>query len=183
MSGRGAVFLGVVAGLCLAAPTTPALAATPSPLHPHISLSASQRTVPAGAPVTLSGRVKGEVTPVKIDLYSIPWPYRTHELVASTVTAADGSFSFRRHPGLNTRYHATISGTHVHAVAKVSVVARVIQWEKALPLGRAKIVVVLLHPRNLPWRGAKVNWWFAPGKSRFHQATSTRAHRLSQTKL
>jgi hypothetical protein len=183
MPGRGALYLGVTALLWAAVPTSSALGAPPSPLHPQISVSASKSRVAAGAPVTLSGRVQGEVAPVKVDLYSIPWPYRAHTLVASTTTAADGSFSFRRNPGLNTRYHAVISGSHVHAVASVGVVARVIQWEKALPLGRAKIVVVLFHPRNLSWRGAKVGWWFAPGKSRFFQGTSTHAHRLSQTKL
>src|SRR5205823_13006982 len=48
--------------------------AAPTPLTPRISLSASKSRVPAGSAVTLSGRVRGEVTPVRVDLYSIPWP-------------------------------------------------------------------------------------------------------------
>jgi hypothetical protein len=99
------------------------------------------------------------------------------------MTGPGGSFSFTRQPGENTRYHATISGTHAHAVALVHVVTRVIQWQKALPLGRAKVVVVMLHPKNLDWRRAEVNWWFAPGKSHFYQGASTHTHRLSQTKI
>jgi hypothetical protein len=120
-----------------------------------------------------------------VDLYSIPWPYRPAQaqLVASTMTGPGGSFSFTRYPGLNTRYHATISGTHIHAVAVVRVVARVIQYEKPLPLGRAKIVVVLVHPKNVDWRHARVSWWFAPGRRHFYEGSSSRAHRLSQTKV
>jgi hypothetical protein len=185
MLGRGARYLGAMAALWVAALVPAASAAAPSPLQPQISVSASRSRVPAGAPVTLSGRVKGELMPVRVDLYSIPWPYKKGQArrVASTMTASDGSFSFTRRPGINTRYHATISGTHTHAVALVHAVARVIQWEKALPLGRAKIVVVLVHPKNVRWRGAQVDWWFAPGKSHFYQGTSTHTHRLSQTKL
>src|SRR5437764_9258791 len=134
----------------MAAQSPAVLSTTPSPRAHNISVTASRTRVPAGTPVTLSGRVKHELTRVKVDLYSIPWPYKKGQarLVASTTTAGDGSFSFTRNPGVNTRYHATISGTHIHAAVLVHAVAKVVQWEKALPLGRAKIVVVLFHPKN-----------------------------------
>lgn len=133
----------------------------------------------------LAGKVRGELTPVRVDLYSMPWPYRRSQakLVASTMTAAGGSFSFTRAPGIDTRYHANIHGTRIRAVALVHVVAREVQYERALPLGQAKIVVVLFHPKNLDWRHAAVHWWFAPGRSHFFQGASTHAHRLSPTKL
>jgi hypothetical protein len=169
----------------ISVPAFTAPAAVASRAHPTISLSASRSAVAAGKPVVLSGRVRGERHPVKVDLYSLPWPYRKAraKLVARVTTRPNGSFSFTRDPGIDTRYHATVSDTRIHAVALVRAVARVIQYEKALPLGRTKIVVVLLHPKNLDWRGASVSWWFAPGKTHFYQGTSTRAHRLSQTKV
>jgi beta-lactamase family protein len=184
MPGKGVLLsVGVASALLGVVPA--ASTAAPSPLHPTISVRASRSTVVAGKSVVLSGRVRGELTPVKVHLYSLAWPYRKAraKLVGTTTTGRGGSFSFTRHPGLNTRYRATISGTRTHAEALVRVVARVIQYEKALSLGRAKIVVVLAHPKNLDWRNAEVDWWFAPGKSHFFQSTSTHAHRLSQTKL
>jgi hypothetical protein len=185
MLGKRALSVGaaIVVSGAIAASATPAAAASPPPSR--ITLSASRTEVVAGKRVVLSGRARSGSASVRVDLYSIPWPYRRSQakLVASTMTGPDGSFSFTRRPGLNTRYHATISGTHIHAVALVRAVARVIQYEKALALGRAKIVVVLLHPKNLDWRGASVRWWLAPGKRHFYQGSSTRAHRLSQTKL
>jgi hypothetical protein len=183
MLGRGALSVGAVAvllGWQLAA-RGPAAAA--SPLAPRISVSASRSRVPAGTTVTLSGTVQGALAPVKVKLYSLPWPYRKAMLVATTTTGSGGSYSFRRNPGLNTRYRVTVAGTRSRAVVLVRAVARVIQYEKALPLGRAKIVVVLVHPKNVAWRGAAVSWWFASGKQHFYQGTDTRAHRLSQTKL
>lgn len=185
MLGKGALSAGAATVLLGVLPASPAAAVASSSLHPSISVSASRSSVVAGKRVVLSGHVKGEPGPVRVNLYSIPWPYRRAraKLVTSTSTGRGGSFSFTRHPGLNTRYHVTISGTHIHAVTLVRAVARVIQYEKALPLGRAKIVVVLFHPKNVDWRGASVSWWLAPGKSRFYQGTSTHTHRLSQTKV
>ncbi len=183
MLGRGALSVGAATVLLGVVPASPAPAAAASPRHPEISVSASRTQVPAGTSVTLSGRVKGALAPVKVKLYSLPWPYRKARLVATKATRSGGSFSFRREPGLNTRYRVTVAGTPFRAVVLVHAVARVIQYEKALPLGRAKIVVVLFHPKNVDWRGAAVSWWFAPGKSHFYQGTNTRAHRLSQTKL
>ena len=183
--GRGAAALCVALALVGSGLIdTGAASATPPPLHPTISVAASQSRVPAGQSVTLSGTVKGELGSVKVDLYQLPWPYRTGSLVASTVTSAStGSYSFTVRPDLNSRWRAVISDTHIRATVLVTVVARVIQYERALPLGRAKIVVVLFHPRNLVWRGARVDWWFAPGKSHFYQGASTRTRRLSSTKL
>ena len=163
----------------------PAASATTTPLNPTISVALSRARVTAGQSVTLSGRVRGELSPVNVDLYSIPWPYASSQarLVARVTTGAGGAYSFTRVPGLNTRYHATISGTHIHAVALVHVVARVTQYQKALPLGRAKIVVVLFHPRNVDWRDATVDWSYASGNNQLHRGTTTYARRLSQTKL
>lgn len=183
MLGRGALSVAAATVVLGTVPASPAPAAAASPRRPKISVSASRNRVPAGTRVTLSGGVKGAVRPVKVNLYSLPWPYRKARLVATTRTGSRGSFSFGRNPGLDTRYRVTVDGTPSRAVVLVRAVARVIEYEKALPLGRAKIVVVLVHPKNLDWRRAAVSWWFAPGKSHFHQGTSTRAHRLSQTKL
>lgn len=138
-----------------------------------------------GHSVTLSGKVSGELTSVRVDLYSDHWPYRRSHAkpVASTMTGPGGSFSFTQKPREDTRYLAAISGTHVHARAFVRVVAHVIQYVRALPLGRAKVVVVIIHPRNVAWRHAKVAWSFAPGRSHFYRGAGTYAHRLSPTKL
>jgi hypothetical protein len=169
--------------LCCAAGASSALSAPPSPLKPTITVSASRSRIPAGSNVTLSGMVNGEAAPVRVNLYSLPWPYRKATLVASQTTGSDGSFSFTRQPGENTRFRVTVAGTESRAAVLVRAVAHVIQWERALPLGRTKIVVVLFHPKDLSWRKAKVGWWFAPGKTHFYRGPNTHAHRLSQTKL
>ena len=205
MLGKGALFLSATAvGLAGAVGGAPAWAmsfgpvsgsirlqraqprlrhAPPTPANPRISLTASPARVTIGRPVALSGKVRGEVTSVKVVLYARPYPYTKPVLAATTTTAPNGSYSFRVRPDRRTRYRAYVLGTTSHALATVTVLTRVVAYERALPLGRAKIVVVVIHPRNVAWRRAKVDWWFAPGRSHFFRGVRTRAHRLSPTKL
>ena len=44
-------------------------------------------------------------------LYERPYPYRVRQLVGSTLTAANGSFSFIVFPDRDARYSATLVGT------------------------------------------------------------------------
>jgi hypothetical protein len=51
---------------------------------------------------------------------------------------------------------------------------------KALPLGQAGVRLLIFHPRDLRWGGARVRWSFAAGRlGRFVAASSTNSKRLS----
>lgn len=149
-------------------------------LSPAVTMTASRASVTAGHPVTLSGAVIGAPPGGSVVLYERPYPYRVRRLVGSTLTAANGSFSFTVFPDRDARYSATFVGTRSRAVVRLAVTGRTITKLKALPLGRAKVTLVVFHPRDLRWGHARVRWSFASGlHRRFVAAPSTRAVRLS----
>jgi hypothetical protein len=130
--------------------------------------------------VTLSGSVIGAPPGRDVVLYERPYPYRVRRAVGRTLTAADGSFSFIVFPDRDARYSATLVGTRSRAVVGVAVTGRTITKLKALPLGRAKVTLVVFHPRDLRWGHARVRWSFASGLNRhFVAAPSTHTVRLS----
>ena len=113
-------------------------------------------------------------------LYERPYPYRVMRPVGRTVTAANGSFAFIVFPDRDASYSAILVGTRSRAVVRVAVTGRTITKLKALPLGRAKVTLVVFHPRDLRWGHARVRWSFATGlHRRFVAAPSTRTLRLS----
>jgi hypothetical protein len=146
---------------------------------PAISLDRSRVEIMSGQRVTLSGKVTGTSSASTVRLYRSPYPFPIAGLVASTTSGADGSFHFTLSPDRDTRYRVVLLGTSQTAVAEVEVVGRTITKVRALTLGRARVTVVVFHPRDLRWGHARIDWWFASGRDRFRRAPATRAIRLS----
>ncbi|MFL5822788.1 MAG: hypothetical protein ACJ764_05030 [Solirubrobacteraceae bacterium] len=182
MLSRGALTL-TAAFLLWGMGITPLTQADKLPLTPTVSLTATPSSVRAGHAVVLSGRVQGVLTSTRVKLYSRPYPYRKATLVGTRRTASDGSFSFTEQPGRNVRYRVYVKHPAVHAMASVAVRGRVKIREQPIPLGRAKVVIVLYHPRDLQWRNGRVQWWFAPKGQSFASSPTTGVRRLSQTKI
>jgi hypothetical protein len=156
-----------------------AWAAGDAPL-PTMTVKASRASVPAGHPVTISGSVIGGLSNGNVVLYERRYPYRLRRLVGRTVTDANGSFSFTVSPDRDALYRAVLVGTRTGAVVRVTVIGHAITKVKALSLGRAKVTLVVFHPRDLHWGHASVGWSFAIGfRGGFNRAPSTRTVRLS----
>ena len=145
-----------------------------------MTMTGFRASVTAGHPVTLSGSVIGAPPGGGVVLYERPYPYRVIADCGRTLTAANGSFSFIVFPDRDARYGAFLVGTAARAVVRVAVTGRTITKLKALSLGRAKVTLVVFHPRDLRWGHARVRWSFASGlHRRFVAAPSTRTVRLS----
>ena len=130
---------------------------------PEISLVATPSTIVGGHPVTLSGRVENVPAGSVVRLYKSPYPYRSTALVRTATPAADGSFSFTVFPDRNARYRAIVPGTTARADVQVLVSGRTSTNVKALPLGQARVAIVVFHPRDLRWGGARIRWAFGTG--------------------
>jgi hypothetical protein len=147
VSGRCvAVVASVVA--CLVG-ATPAGAASP------VSLEASSTEVASGQTVMLDGQADPGAT---VQLAASLYPYRTVTTVASVTTDSGGGFEFKVRPDRNTRYTATAVAGPASPAIEVDVSGLVITKLTALPLGRAQVVLVVFHPRDLPWGDVPVRW-------------------------
>ena len=130
--------------------------------------------------MTISGSVIGGLPNEGVVLYEGLYPYRVMRRVGRTVTDANGSFSFTVSPDRDARYRAVLVGTPARGVVRVTVIGRSITKLKALSLGRAKVTLVVFHPRDLHWGHASVQWSFAIGsRGAFNRAPTTRTVRLS----
>jgi hypothetical protein len=147
---------------------------TPSPPvgAPGITLDASADAVQAGRRVILSGTVTGMAAGTTVSLYKSPYPFTPAKLVQSTSTAADGTYSFTAFPDRTSRYRVLLGDTSFAAAVQVSVIGRAIVKVKPLSLGRARVTIVVFHPPDLKWRGARVLWSFATGRRFFDTATT-----------
>jgi hypothetical protein len=173
-----ALLAAALAGACSAAAA--ASSVTPVASAVTVSLRASPQQVVGGHQTRLSGSVSGAPPGTAVQLYASPYPYPVAALLSTTVTSADGSFSFRVSPDRNTRYRVTVVGAAAQAQVQVGVIGQVLTGVRALPLGRADVTLVVFHPRDLRWGGARVRWWFASGRrGAFVAAPSTRAFKLS----
>jgi hypothetical protein len=172
---RGSAVIAVLIAVCVGAPASAAAAAAPA-----VSLHASVQQLQSGQPVTLAGQASGEPAGTAVQLYGSPYPYTASTLLATAVTAADGSFSFSATPDRNTRYEARVAGATPSAPVAVEVAGLTITKVLALPLGRVQVTLVVFHPRDLKWGAAKVQWSFASGvHGAFASAPSTSAFALS----
>ncbi|HEY2769741.1 MAG TPA: serine hydrolase [Solirubrobacteraceae bacterium] len=165
MRGTVAAIVAVAAGLTAA----PASAVT---------LRASPKRSISGHRVVLSG----EATPgATVAVRASPYPYR-HAVPAGTALAgADGSFSLTARPDRNTRYRAIDKSSGMSARVDVGVAGRVATTFRALPLGRARVRLLLFHPLDLDWNDVRVRWSFASGAhGAFTTARTTRTRRLSR---
>jgi hypothetical protein len=173
--------------LCGAAPA----AATVRTAHPDVEtaavrtppithLRASPSTVWNKRPVTLSGAATSVSAGSEVRLYVSPYPYGPATFLRSTTTGADGSYSFTVHPDRNTRYKVLVPATGLAEVVQVYVVGKTVTKIKAIPLGRARVTLVVFHPRDLRWGGSRVSWRFATGfHGPFAREPATRAVKLS----
>jgi hypothetical protein len=172
ISNRCAWLIAAVALAC----APPAAAASPT-----ISLAPSSSQARDGEPVTLSGQVAVAAAGSPVQLYASPYPFGTATLVGTTLTAADGSFSFTVHTDRDTRYRAVLTGTTASALASVEIEPRTVTTVKALTLGRASVTILVYHPADLRWGGARVQWSLATGRhGAFAPAPATRTVRLSK---
>jgi hypothetical protein len=179
--------LGVAGALALPSLLTAASAGAttlptpPSPTPaPAITLRAVPAQLTAGHQATLKGTASGVPAATEVRLYVSPYPFPVARLAASTTTAADGSYSFPVSPDRNTRYRVLLTGTPALASAAVEVSGKTLTKVRALPLGQAGVSVVIFHPRDLRWGGARVRWYFALGRhGRFFAAPSTKSQKLS----
>jgi hypothetical protein len=160
-----------------AAPAPAAAAVAPGPA---VSLGASPARVLGGHPVLLSGAVTGVPAGSVVRLFASPYPYPVATPVATTVASSDGSFSFTVVPDRNTHYRVNVVGTGAVALASVQVSGRAATAVRALALGRARVTIVVFHPRDLLWGDATVQWSFATGQGGgFRSTLPTVTHRLS----
>jgi hypothetical protein len=142
-----------------------------------VSLQAGTGQLASGQAVTLSGHAPPGAT---LTLEASLYPYRSTDGVATTTAASDGSFSFTARPDRNTRYAAYAGGGVASPFVEVDVTGLTVTSVRALALGRAQVTLVVFHPRDLNWNGAKVQWSFAIGSGgAFVAAPSTTAFELS----
>ena len=146
----------------------------------EVTLTATPSSTISGRRVTLSGRATDVPPGSQVGLYASPYPYRAPAPAATTTTNPDGSFSFAEYPDRDIRYRVQVVGTTAAATVQLDVAARSIIRAKPVPLGRAKVLVVLFHPKDLRWGHALVKWSFGSGGTgRFVAAPPTRTVKLS----
>jgi hypothetical protein len=175
----GVLTLTAIAGTPVAgADTTPS--PPPGPTTPTVTVRAVPAQLSSGQHGTLKGAATGVPAGTEVRLYVSPYPFPVASLAASTTTAPDGSYSFAVTPDRDTRYRVVLLGTAAQAGTQVDVSGKVLTKVRALPLGQAGVSVVIFHPRDLRWGGARVRWSFAVGRhGRFFAAPSTKSQKLS----
>ena len=181
--GRGIAVLATTMLLAVpaarAAPGLPTGTTEPPPSSPSITVAVTPSSVATAERVILRGQVTGAPGGSVVSLYESRYPYPTASLVRSTATNADGSFAFTVFADRDTRYQVLLVGTTATALVQVDVGGRTITKVKALPLGRARVTIVVFHPRDLLWGDARISWSFASGGARFIAAPATRTLKLS----
>jgi hypothetical protein len=137
----------------------PATAAAQAP--GSLTLSASPKLVTHHRAVVLTGNLAGAPAGTTIDLDESPYPHHGRDQIATTVTDAQGDFSFTAHPDRNTRYTAIVASTGASLTVLVEVELKRVIKVRALSLGRAVITVLVFHPRDVRWNGVRAQWSFA----------------------
>ena len=141
------------------------------PSKPAVTLQPSPAELTSGQTVTLHGQAPpGATGPAEHepDTRTRAPPQRAPR------QPTGGAFSFTVRPDRNTRYRAEAVAATPSATVTVEVLGLTITKVRALPLGRARVTMVVFHPRDLQWGGAKVQWWFASGsQGAFAAAPST----------
>jgi hypothetical protein len=172
---RRSAVLAVLIATCLGGATSASAAPAPA-----VSLHASSLQLTSGQTVTFAGQASSLPAGTAVQLYDSPYPYASTALLGTTATAADGSFSFSAVPDRNVRYWAVVAGAGSSPTVEVDVGGLTVTTVRALSLGRAQVTLVVFHPRDLAWGGARVHWSFATGsRGSFVAAPSTTAYALS----
>jgi hypothetical protein len=156
--------------------------ALPSPPVPAVHLNAPPQQLRAGAALRLSGNL-GVGPAGSVTLLASRYPYHGFKRVAShpLPLGRDRTFSFSVALDRTTRYRVTATDATPSSTVTVAATSRTAVAADAITLGRARVTVLVYHPRDLRWGGAPVTWSFASGGShaRFVAAPETRAKRLS----
>jgi hypothetical protein len=156
--------------------TTPTTPTAP----PSITVHASATQITSGASVRLTGVVSNLPAGGEVELLRSPYPYPAAVLIKTAVPADDGSFSFTVSPDRDTHYVVVVAGTSAHGSVTIGVVGASIAKVRALPLGRARVTIVIFHPRDLLWGRGRVWWSFASGyHGPFRAGGTTRVYKLS----
>lgn len=118
--------------------------AAPKPKN-NLTIGAKPNPVTFGSPVVIAGQLKGNDHAGKvIELDQSPYPFAGFHKVAATVTAAKGSYSFTRRPGLNTRFRVRAKTAPPDTSAQV--------------LEQVRIKVTLHLSDSTPKRGKRVRF-------------------------
>jgi hypothetical protein len=156
---QGGTFRVLVTATNAAGSTTVASAATDVvslPLVGKLTLKAPS-LVAYGKKVTLSGTVPGAPhTTVWIEANGYPFPLYKQKLVASVETDANGAFSVKVQPTLNTTYYAEQDGMRSPALA-VNVLPRLL----VTPAGRHQFLVQALADNSLAGKTVVLQRWNA----------------------
>ncbi len=142
----------------------------------ELELTAPAR-VNAGARVALRITVTGAPAGSSVTVSRRPYPFRAATAVATVAVSPNQTVSVIVHPDRSTRYVASLAGRAVQALVRVR--GRLLVKLRALSLGRAAVSLVIFHPHDLRWGGARVRWFFAGRTGRFRSEPGTRTHRLS----
>jgi hypothetical protein len=140
------------------------------------------RQLRTGRVLHLSGRV-GAGPAGFVTLLADRYPHHGFTRVA-THTLQLGSrrtFSFSVTLHRSTRFRVTATGATPSASVTIAASARTAVSADAITLGRARVTVLVYHPRDLHWGGARIAWSFSSSGShaRFLSAPATYAKRLS----
>ena len=172
----------IVVASALAAIVAGVPAPAPRPHH----LAACRRDAPCAARdhhLRPSGHLAWEIGPqppgTVLTLSARPYGRKRSIVLERIDAATTHAFAFTAEPDRTTVYRAALSSGGV-ATASVGVIGRAKATAQALTLGRARVTLVIFHPRDLRWNGARVRWWFASGPGgRFHPAPATHTRRVS----
>lgn len=159
--------------------TLPCLfSASASAQPPPLTLAVSPALVRGPHAVSLSGHATAAAPGATVELYASPFPYRGSILVATVPVAADGSFAHTVTADRDTRYRAVLTGTALTVSTVVRVIGVTAVRVRALTLGRAEITILVRHPADLHWNGARARWAFARSpRGRFRVLASDRTLR------
>ena len=147
---------------------------------PAVSLRAAHIEIASGRAAVITGTASTVPDGDVVRLLASPYPYRSFGAGQSEAVEADGAFSFEVRPDRNTRYRVELVGTPARATVAVEVTGRTVTRVRALALGRAGLTILVFHPRDLRWSGARIRWAVAvTGHARFTAAPATRSRRLS----
>jgi len=104
--------------LLAACAVVPVAGAQKPPKQPgNLSIATSPEPVRFGKAVTVSGKLTGPNNDARtIQLREDPFPFDSLQDVASTVTDAQGDYSFLRTPSVNTRYQTRQGGNESNLV-------------------------------------------------------------------
>jgi hypothetical protein len=174
------VAVGLIALATLSLPATSGAAGTLPTPPPQgalaLSLHASTPHARSHRPLRLTGNLQGAPPGTVVSVYAAEYPYRQHVLVARLVPGPTGSFTATAYPVRNTRFRATasIAGRSVSSIVRVRVRDRTDVDVQALTGGRARIQILIYHPRDLRWNGFTARWRIASAGQQFASSTLTR---------